>query len=114
MAQIINLDVVYRILRRAAKAKEILAYFELSDEYQAATQVYIHYRGWGPSLGDVSRRCTNAGFPPVSTIVVVNKTGLPGYNYWGHVAGAPRTYNRKAWERIRDSVWRTSWPVKLP
>jgi hypothetical protein len=111
----INVDLteLYKILVRIAESKDTITYTDLSQAYKVVTRDDVHLRQWGEPLGDVSANCTNAGLPPISTVVVSATDGLPGDGYWG-IAGAPphKDYNR--WKAVCHLVHNAKWPKVLP
>ena len=112
MANAVNMNVLYLILKLIAETRDTMTYDDLSIAYQVRTSDRVSRRSWGASLGELSRRCTNAGLPPLSTLVITTD-GLPGDGYWG-IPGSPPRKDYVAWTKVRDAVWAAKWPKVTP
>jgi hypothetical protein len=111
-ADSIDMERLYEVVARIARARETITYEKLSLAFKNHTGISIHRSQWGGPLGNLSRRCSDAGLPPIST-VVVSIDGLPGYRYWG-IPGAPKTKDLEAWRAVCRKVHAVSWPATLP
>jgi hypothetical protein len=112
MSANIDMDAVYWILVRIAETQDTMTYDDLSIAYKVRTGTNVSRRSWGQVLGELSARCTNAGLPSLSTLVVTTD-GLPGDGYWG-IPGSPPRKDYVAWTKVRDTVWAAKWPKVLP
>lgn len=112
MKNAVDMDALYLIVRRIAETRDTMTYDDLSIAYRVQTGDAVSRRSWGPALGTLSLRCTNAGLPPLSTLVITTD-GLPGDGYWG-IPGSPPRKDYRAWTKVRDVVHATSWPKVLP
>ena len=108
-----ELHVVYKILIKIIETKDTITYQELSDAYSARTGYSFDRRSWGGPLGEISRRCTDKGLPPISTIVVSEGDKMPGPGYWG-IPSAPPYKDSNMWSAVRKLVNAASWPPDLP
>jgi hypothetical protein len=108
----IDMEGLYEVVARIARARETITYEKLSLAFKDQTGVSIHRSQWGGPLGRLSRRCTDAGLPPIST-VVVSIDGLPGYRYWG-IPGAPKTKDLEAWRAVCRKVHAVGWSATIP
>jgi hypothetical protein len=113
MTQSVDLDVLYNILKLIAETSDIITYEQLSEAYRHRTRDDVHRRQWGSWLGEVSGRCTSAGLPPISTVVVSQTDNLPGDGYWG-IAGSPPNKDYNDWKIVCNQVYKAHWPKTLP
>jgi hypothetical protein len=104
---------LYEIVKRIAVSHDVITYEDLSQAYKVETGDDVHRRQWGPWLGLLSGRCTDAGFPPISTVVVSATDHMPGDGYWG-IPGAPPHKDYNAWKAVCDQVQKADWPPALP
>jgi len=109
----VNMVELYEIIKRIAQSKDLITYEDLSQAYKVETGDDIHRRQWGSWLGQLSGRCTDAGLPPISTVVVSDTDKLPGDGYWG-IPGAPPYKDYNAWKVVCDQVYSATWPSILP
>ena len=110
---VVDLDEVYRILLRVIQTKDTITYTDLSQAYAVQRGGSISPRGWGEHLYAVSRRCTLAKLPPISTVVVNASDNMPGDGYWG-IPGAPAYKDWNQWKAVLGTVYAAKWPAKLP
>lgn len=108
-----NLQAVYDILRKIIQTKDTITYQDLSYAYLVNTGMRVDKRDWSSPLFEVSGRCTQAGFPPISTVVVRGDDGMPGDGYWG-IPGAPPYKDYNMWKKVCSGVYATKWPAVLP
>jgi hypothetical protein len=120
----IDLAVLYAILRGVAARKGIVSYEELSRLYhEAAGEWHGPHGTWEEPLAQVNGHARAAGLPPISALVTDKpdeKSGFgpPGGGFWDSPGVPPRP--RKGDDRLL--VWmgfvnlahRASWPQTLP
>ena len=104
---------LYEIVKRIAVSRDVITYEDLSQAYKVETGGDVHRRQWGVWLGLLSGRCTDAGFPPISTVVVSATDSMPGDGYWG-IPGSPPYKDYNAWKAVCDQVHKADWPPALP
>jgi hypothetical protein len=123
----IDLTELYAILRRAAAAREIIAYSDLSIRYRETTGEDHHHHGtWDVPLGELNGHTNRIGLPPISAIVTyrVDEEDLdsafvpPGDNFWATpgVPERPRTADDREmiWLGLVNRVHHARWPEELP
>jgi hypothetical protein len=120
----IDLAVLYALLRRVAGSKGIVSYEDLSRLFYEATGEWHDPHGtWDGPLAGVNGHARAAGLPPISALVTdqpdaASGFGPPGGGFWGSPGVPPRP--RKADDRLL--VWmgfvnlahRAAWPETLP
>ncbi len=126
----VDLRVLYRILRLVAlrllnlSMPGFISYTELSEQYLAATGVWIEpHGGWDDALAEIDRRCVGLfgeGFRPVLSVIVVHHGGdrRPGAGFWniqtadGREVTPPRRSERE-WVAMCNAVYAYQWPEGL-
>jgi hypothetical protein len=103
----IDLAVLYGVLRGVAMSKGIISYEDLSRLYHEVTGDWHEPQGiWDPSLAQVNRHAKAAGLPPLTAIVTdkprqEDNFGPPTSGFWGSPGVPPMP--RKAADRLL--VW---------
>lgn len=117
-----DLNEIYHILRRWAKNTnhEIGTYSQLAQEYLDIRSEHIDpHTELNKVLGIINRSLAIIGAPPISALVVNNKSGVPGNGFWGcstNVPAKPPTKNKQfeIWTLLVQEVIAYSWPKDLP
>jgi hypothetical protein len=123
----IDLGVLYGILRLAARNREIIAYGDLSARYRVETGEEHHPHGtWDHPLGKLNGITHAAQLPAISAIVTyrIDEDDAesafvpPGDNFWGTpgVPDRPRTADEReiVWVGLVNRVHGAAWPEALP
>jgi hypothetical protein len=120
---VIDVKVLYGVLREAAVTKGILSHEELSRRYHEATGDWLEPRGgWDVPLAEVNARTKAAGLPPLSAVVTDKPGREDGYEpptsgFWGTPGVPPKP--RKAADRLLvwmgfvNLAYRAAWPEAL-
>jgi hypothetical protein len=115
-----DIDDLYAVLAKWASARTIDTYAGLSKAYEARTGEWFEPHGsWDQPLGELNRRLAEAGAPALTALVVLQKTGEPGRNFWGCASNVPSQpaddASRSAiWGRIVEEVFARHWSRHLP
>jgi hypothetical protein len=120
----IDLAVLYGILRGVAKRQQIISYEDLSRLYQEATGDWHEPHGtWDSPLAEVNGHTKAASLPPISALVTYkpqegSNLEPPGSGFWGSPGVPPRpgrADNRLlVWMGFVNLVHRAEWPERLP
>ncbi len=89
---------ISQIIIEHAEKREVIEYNQISKKLDGA----ISSVGLNKPLGEISQRCIDLGFPPLSTIVVNHDTRFPGEGFFTWVAaqmGYPNLIHSK-WEEF--------------
>ncbi|MCW3097903.1 MAG: hypothetical protein JWL77_3521 [Chthonomonadaceae bacterium] len=118
----VDLPTLYRVLRDTARNRRstTFTYAFLSAAYEARTQVHFDPHGtWDMPLDAINKRLEQVGLPPLSSVVVMQDTGMPGGGFWDTCART-RNVSRNADERLFEyarilaEVQEIDWPAELP
>lgn len=109
----INISMLYEILREVVRQgnidenKGLITYGDVSKEYEILTGVNHSPHGtWDVPLGQINNICNNHGLPPISAVVVLSDTHVPGNGFWGC---APNVPNKPLDENEALSTWLDIW-----
>ena len=116
----IDLEVLYTILREAARKKKPITYGTLSQVYTQKTGMWREPHGtWDYPLGALNNWLHRAGLPAITVLVVTAETMEPGSGFWGSCPLVPARSTDggerlAACVRIQAEVYNTRWPFSLP
>lgn len=123
----IDLGVLYLVLREVALVRRIISYKQLSVLYFRETGEQHNPHGtWDAPLGDLNAVTHRAGLPAISSIVTYqideddpdSQYGPPGNEYWGTPGVPPRPRNAGdreiVWLGLVNAVHNAVWPNALP
>jgi hypothetical protein len=120
---VIDLKVLYGILRGVAMSKGILSYEDLSRRYHEATGDWLEPQGtWDVPLAEVNGHAKAARLPPLSAVVTdrprrEDSFAPPSSGFWGSPGVPPKP--RKAADRLLlwmgfvNLAYRAAWPETL-
>ncbi|WP_434622697.1 hypothetical protein [Azospirillum sp. B2RO_4] len=95
-------EAAWPVLAKAAERNSLLTYKELSDA------IGVHWRVANLYLGIIQKYCKEKDLPPLQSIAVNAKTGLPGNGYSGS------SNNKKAHNTVLADVYKHDWSNHLP
>ena len=121
----VNLTVLYGVLRGVATGKGIISYEDLSRLYQEATGDWHEPLGgaWDVPLAEVNSLARAAGLPPLSAVVTDSPRrgesfGPPAAGFWGSPGVPPRPGKGDdrllVWMGFVNLAHRAAWPEALP
>jgi hypothetical protein len=120
----IDLAVLYAILRGVAGRRGIVSYEDLSQLYQEATGDWHEPQStWDPPLATVNGRTRAAGLPPLSALVTYRPDpdagfGPPGAGFWDSPGVPPRPRRPDdrlmVWMGFVNLAHQAAWPETLP
>ncbi len=105
----VDQEKLWRILAAVAKRKALITYLELTDAYFKATGDVVPYHlegggsGWSEPLRLITLGCHANGDPPLSALVILDDTKMPGYGFWG-LPGTPKKIDHLEWAMIVKKV----------
>jgi hypothetical protein len=120
---VIDLKVLYGILRGVALSKGILSYEDLSRRYHEATGDWLEPQGtWDGPLAELNGHTKAARLPPLSAVVTdrprqEDSFAPPTSGFWGSPGVPPKP--RKAADRLMvwmgfvNLAYRAAWPETL-
>ena len=101
----IDLGILYAILRRTAAKRAMVGELDLARLYHAETGQWHSDEDWKASLADLNQNSAAAGLPPISALVTDDpKQGT-------YRAPAERDYF--GWIRLVAQVHLANWPQHL-
>jgi hypothetical protein len=120
----LNLPILYHILASISGQRELLTYGDLSRAYHDATgEWHEPHRSWDQPLGQLNTQLCEAGWPPLSAVVVLQSPdgafGEPGAGFWQSSPNVPArpanpTDRTVMWAGLLEQVHRSQWPATLP
>jgi hypothetical protein len=120
----IDLKVLYGVLREVARREGVISYEELSRLYHEAGGDWHDPEGtWDVPLAALNGRARAAGLPPISALVTSKPRagenfGPPGGGFWDSPGVPPRparTADRlMIWMGFVNLAYRAAWPEELP
>ena len=120
MADASELNLLYSILRDAARGRRQVTYVDLAHQYNLHSGTSHGPRGvWDEPLGDLNRQLAETDQPPLSGVVVLKSTGEPGQDFWGSCGRVPSrpsdpVQRQSLYARILEEVFAHPWPETLP
>ena len=114
----IDVDRIYRILSVEARNQRTLTYLGLSQSYAAATGEWHEPHGsWDAPLGELNQSLHDVSWPPLSAVVVLERTQRPGGLFWGSADSVPALQANEredAYVAILNEVFAAPWPNEFP
>jgi hypothetical protein len=121
----IELAVLYAVLRDVARRKDVISYEDLSRLYHEAAGDWHDPEGtWDVPLAGLNGRTRAAGLPPISAVVTSKPRaeenfGPPGDGgFWGSPGVPPRPARvadrLMIWMGFVNLAYRAAWPENLP
>ena len=120
----IDQNILYEILAQIALLTDVTTYKNLSKLYMRETgEWYEPHGSWEVPLGELNNSLYQLGWPPLSTVVVLNGTCEPGVGYWGSCPNIPTrprndldriTEYTKILKLVQKAPWPPLYPTKSP
>ena len=119
----IDLKVLYGILRGVAMSKGIISYDDLSRFYHETTGDWLEPKGtWEGPLAEVNGQAKAARLPPISALVTSRPKegesfGPPTSGFWDSPGVPPRPvkgdYRLMVWMGFVNLAYLAAWPETL-
>lgn len=115
----ISIETIYEILIKWANNNTAKTYTDLSSEYQEKTGIWLEPHGsWDKPLGELANILFDAGYPPLTALVVLKGKNEPGNDFWGcapNVPKRPKNENERLteWIRMTNDCYSCTWASKL-